>query len=141
MTDRIEPASAGDVAAVAAIEREVFTDPWAESAFAGLLGRPHVYFAVAHPASGTATSGYVVAIFAGGEGEIANLAVAPTRVGGDWAPASWTPCSRRPAGATPRRCISKCGSRMRRRAICTVRADLRKLAGAGGITGGRWRMP
>ncbi|HEU4989962.1 MAG: ribosomal protein S18-alanine N-acetyltransferase [Gemmatimonadota bacterium] len=77
MTDRIEPASAGDVAAVAAIEREVFTDPWAESAFAGLLGRPHVYFAVAHPASGTATSGYVVAIFAGGEGEIANLAVAP----------------------------------------------------------------
>ena len=74
---RIQPAVLEDVPRVAAVEQLAFSDPWPATAFAGLLGREHVYFVVAREDAGTPVAGYVVAIFAGGEGEIANLAVAP----------------------------------------------------------------
>ena len=81
LTMRIEAAVLEDVPRVAAIERLAFSDPWPDSAFLGLLGREHVHFMVAREDAGDPVVGYVVAIFAGGEGEIANLAVAPTHRG------------------------------------------------------------
>ena len=77
MIGRIQPAVVEDVPRVAAIEQSAFTDPWPATAFAGLLGRDHVVFLVAREDAGAPVVGYVVAIFGGGEGEIANLAVAP----------------------------------------------------------------
>ncbi len=74
---RIQPAVVEDVPRIAAIEQLVFSDPWPATAFAGLLDRDHLFFAVAREGAGGPVVGYVVAIFAGGEGEIANLAVAP----------------------------------------------------------------
>jgi ribosomal-protein-alanine N-acetyltransferase len=72
----IEPARAGDVPAIAAIERQAFSDPWTPSAFASMIGREPVQFVVVREGAGTPVLGYVVAIFAGDEGEIANVAVA-----------------------------------------------------------------
>jgi len=77
---RIDLARNEDVAAIAAIERRVFSDPWSERAFRDVLAHPAMYFAcVREPtADGYAADcvrGYVVAWFAGGQGEIANLAV------------------------------------------------------------------
>ncbi len=77
MTVHIEAAAVGDVPRVAAIERLAFSDPWPATAFAGLVGRDHVLFLVVREDAGTPVVGYVVAILAGDEGEIANLAVAP----------------------------------------------------------------
>ncbi len=74
---RIEPAVVEDVPRVAAIEQLAFSDPWPATAFAELLGREYLLFLVAREDAGTPVVGYVVAIFAGGEGEVANLAVAP----------------------------------------------------------------
>lgn len=71
----VDAATADDLPVIAEIERETFADPWSRGAFAGMLGQRGVYFAVARPAPGAAPVGYVVAIHAGGEGEIANLAV------------------------------------------------------------------
>ena len=75
MIVRIEPAKIEDVPSIAAIEELAFSDPWPATAFAGLLGREYLFFLVAREDAGTPVVGYVVAIFAGGEGEIANLAV------------------------------------------------------------------
>jgi ribosomal-protein-alanine N-acetyltransferase len=77
---RIDLAREDDVAAIAAIERRVFSDPWSERAFRDVLAHPAMYFACAREqtADGYAAErvrGYVVAWFAGGQGEIANLAV------------------------------------------------------------------
>lgn len=77
---RIELAREDDVAAIAAIERRVFSDPWSERAFRDVLAHPAMYFACVREqtADGYAAErvrGYVVAWFAGGQGEIANLAV------------------------------------------------------------------
>jgi ribosomal-protein-alanine N-acetyltransferase len=69
---QIRPASAADLGAVAEIERAVFTDPWAATAFQPLLG-PGAWVAV--HADGLA--GYVFARHALDEGEILNLAVHP----------------------------------------------------------------
>ena len=96
MTTTIATATLGDTEQVAAIEESVFADPWSANSFRSLHGDPRVYFACAHGAvvmagqgaEGRATNGaactpasrvvgYVVAIFAADEGEIANLAVAP----------------------------------------------------------------
>jgi ribosomal-protein-alanine N-acetyltransferase len=74
---RIQPAVVEDVPRIAAIERLAFSDPWPAAAFSGLLGRDYLFFGVAREYAGAPVAGYVVAIFAGGEGEIANLAVAP----------------------------------------------------------------
>ena len=74
---RIHRAVVEDVPRVAAIEQLAFSDPCPASAFAGLLGRDHVLFLVVQEDAGAPVVGYVVAIFGGGEGDVANLAVAP----------------------------------------------------------------
>lgn len=80
-------ATAGDLAAVAAIEAECFSDPWSADAFASSLALPQACFYLAEevggdgPEEGIAGAakllGYVVALTVGDEGEVANLAVAP----------------------------------------------------------------
>src|SRR6185437_3679550 len=77
---RIDLARDEDVAAIAAIERRVFSDPWSERAFRDVLAHPAMYFAcvrerTADGYTAECVRGYVVAWFAGGQGEIANLAV------------------------------------------------------------------
>jgi len=73
---RIRPATEDDLDAVIAIERASFADPWSRAAFLGSLTSPATRFDVACDAHG-AVIGYVVAWFIAGDGEIANLAVAP----------------------------------------------------------------
>ncbi len=65
-----------DVAAIVAIERAAFSDPWSARSFREAIANPAVYVACAQSGDGS-TLGYVVAWFAADEGEIANLAVAP----------------------------------------------------------------
>lgn len=76
----IGPATAADVPAIAAIEHAAFTDPWSEQSFRDALVPDAIYFAVARRDGGE-VAGYVVAWFVAGEGEIANIAVAPSRWG------------------------------------------------------------
>jgi ribosomal-protein-alanine N-acetyltransferase len=64
-----------DVAAVAALETLVFSDPWPESFFRGELSHPGVYATLAE--RGGRLAGYLVAWLSGGTGHIGNLAVAP----------------------------------------------------------------
>lgn len=73
-----------EIAAIAAIERRSFSDPWSADAFRDVQSNPRVFFAAAHESSnggaeggGGPVVGYVVAWFVLDEGEIANLAVAP----------------------------------------------------------------
>jgi len=92
----VRPFGHVDIAAVAAMERLVFSDPWPESFFAGELGLAMVYARVAEwlppsPARGAAAvpppaapggggpriAGYLVAWLGGGAGHVGNLAVAP----------------------------------------------------------------
>ena len=75
MSVAIQLATMRDVPQVAAIEISAFADPWSARAFHDALANPAVYFACAHGDAGRIV-GYVVAWFAGGEGEIANIAVA-----------------------------------------------------------------
>jgi [ribosomal protein S18]-alanine N-acetyltransferase len=77
MTVAISPATADDVESVVAIEEAAFSDPWSANAFHEALAHPAVYFACARSGEGDIV-GYVVAWFAADEGEIANLAVAPS---------------------------------------------------------------
>ena len=72
----IENAKLADVAAIVAVEREVFSDPWSARSFREALSNPSVYCACARR-DGRTLQGYVVAWFVADEGEIANLAVAP----------------------------------------------------------------
>ena len=65
-----------DVRRVAAIEREVFGDPWSERAFLELLQEPHIRAYALDDEPGRLV-GYAVASVAADEGEILNLAVAP----------------------------------------------------------------
>jgi ribosomal-protein-alanine N-acetyltransferase len=74
MTLSIAPAVLADIPAVLSIERVAFTDPWSAQSFRDALREPAVYFACAR-GDGEAVVGYVVAWFAGGEGEVTNLAV------------------------------------------------------------------
>lgn len=82
---RVDRARPADVAAIVVIEQRSFSDPWSESSFRDLLNHPGIYFACARErgpeGSGDRVVGYVVAWFAAGEGEIANLAVSPAERG------------------------------------------------------------
>ena len=70
----MRPALPNDLNAVAAIERESFSDPWTRESFAQLIGRPHLHFFVAM--RDDAVIGFSIAYAAAGEAEIANIAVA-----------------------------------------------------------------
>ena len=74
-TRAAEPA---DIAAVLEIERRSFSDPWSPAAFRSAMTAPHVYFLVAVGREPQRLLGYLVAWFAADEGEIANIAVAPS---------------------------------------------------------------
>ena len=84
---RVQRANSGDIDAIAGIEQRSFSDPWSDRSFHDLLDHPRIYFACARAplndgqGSGERVVGYVVAWFAAGEGEIANLAVAPSERG------------------------------------------------------------
>lgn len=69
-----------DVAEVQRLERESFTDPWSAEAFVSTLRSEVSFGAVARSREG-GLLGYVIAWFAAGEGEIANLAVSPAQRG------------------------------------------------------------
>lgn len=83
-TVTVRPARGADLAVVAAIESQSFADPWTAEAFASALDLPHMRFFVAEEGGGDAGAGepvllgYVVALVVSDEGEIADLAVAPT---------------------------------------------------------------
>src|SRR4051794_14708820 len=77
MTLSIVPVTPEDLPAIAAIERQAFSDPWSEKSFREALAHPAVYFAAAR-SDGGAVLGYVVAWFVANEGQVANLAVAPS---------------------------------------------------------------
>jgi ribosomal-protein-alanine N-acetyltransferase len=87
----VRPAGPHDVAAVVDIEAASFSDPWTAAAFHASLDMPHMRFLVAEQGGvpedegsrGDSTgapvlAGYVLAMLLGPEGEIANLAVAPS---------------------------------------------------------------
>ncbi len=71
----------GHVPEIAAIEQACFSDPWSEASFRQAIDNGGVFFRVATEGAGGPVVGYVVAWFAAGEGEIANLAVAPAARG------------------------------------------------------------
>jgi ribosomal-protein-alanine acetyltransferase/tRNA threonylcarbamoyl adenosine modification protein YeaZ len=66
---------ADDVAAVAAIERRVFSDPWPESFFIGELNSPMTFARIAEREGRLA--GYSLAWLGHGSGHLGNLAVVP----------------------------------------------------------------
>jgi ribosomal-protein-alanine N-acetyltransferase len=70
---RIRPAQPADVAAVAAIERAVFSDPWSANAFIECLAAETPFLVAVR---GPTVAGYAVAQYAADEGEILNLGVA-----------------------------------------------------------------
>jgi ribosomal-protein-alanine N-acetyltransferase len=82
MAIHIDRVRGADIRAIADIERESFSDPWSERSFHDILSHAGIYFLCARSrderSAGGASElvGYVVAWFAAGEGEIANLAVA-----------------------------------------------------------------
>lgn len=71
----IRRARDGDVAALARIEIEAFSDPWPESAFRDVLRMPSARTTVAVDKTDIPLA-YCVLIVAADQGEIANLAVA-----------------------------------------------------------------
>jgi ribosomal-protein-alanine acetyltransferase len=81
---QIRPAVQADVAAMVTIERASFSDPWTHAALASTLRYDHMRVLVAENTSVLAEDGaagpvgYVVAMIAGSEAEIADLAVAPS---------------------------------------------------------------
>ena len=77
---RVDLTRDGDIPAIAEIEQRAFSDPWSERSFRDVLAHSRMYFAcIRDDATDGYTMprvlGYVVAWFAGGQGEIANLAV------------------------------------------------------------------
>jgi len=77
VTTSISAVTERDLRGVAAIERLAFSDPWSEKSFREALSHPAMYF-VAARSDGGEVLGYVVAWFVADEGQIANLAVAPS---------------------------------------------------------------
>lgn len=73
----LRAARASDVASMARIELESFSDPWPESAFADLLESQHARITVAVD-DRDAPVGYCVLLAVVDEGEIANIAVSPS---------------------------------------------------------------
>jgi ribosomal-protein-alanine N-acetyltransferase len=82
MTPRVDLTREGDIADITAIEQRAFSDPWSERSFRDVLAHSRMYFACVRDQNDGYTApsvlGYVVAWFAGGQGEIANLAVDDT---------------------------------------------------------------
>ena len=76
----VRAAVVADLQRITEIEGVSFSDPWSSYSFRTLFGDRRVHFAVGER-SGVVV-GYVVAWFLRGEGEIANLAVAPEARGG-----------------------------------------------------------
>ncbi len=75
---RVRPALRSDIAAIEALERASFSDPWSASSFRSSLDRPEVHMTVAEwrgEGQESGVVGYMVAWFIGHEGEIANIAV------------------------------------------------------------------
>ena len=72
---RIRPAALADLAALVAIERRCFSDPWSEAAFREALSSESSFGLVVD--SGRGPAGYLIGREAAGSGEILNLAVAP----------------------------------------------------------------
>lgn len=70
-------ATPDDLDRVVALEHEAFSDAWSRTSFEHLLGDTRALFVVAYDEDET-VRGYVVAWYVLDEGEIANLAVAPT---------------------------------------------------------------
>jgi len=73
----VRAARLADVAAMAAIEQRAFSDPWPASAFAEMLDAIHARIMVAVTDDDTLL-GYCVLLRAADEGEVANIAVAPS---------------------------------------------------------------
>ena len=73
----LRPALASDVAAMAEIEQRAFSDPWPASAFHDLLAQAYARLTAAFDARGV-LCGYCIVLHVLDEGEIANIAVAPT---------------------------------------------------------------
>lgn len=73
----VRRATDADITRIAAIERAAFSDPWSPASFRSLLTGTSVHFAVA-AGGDDAVVGYLVMWIAGGEAEIANLAVDAT---------------------------------------------------------------
>jgi ribosomal-protein-alanine N-acetyltransferase len=83
----IRPAGREDIAAVLQIEGDSFADPWTADSFESSLALDRIQFLVAEEllgeedggeGSGRSLVGYVIALVAADEGEVADLAVAPT---------------------------------------------------------------
>ena len=72
---RIRSAAPADAAALVAIERRCFSDPWSEPSFREALGSEWTFGLVADSSRGIA--GYLIGREAAGSGEVLNLAVAP----------------------------------------------------------------
>jgi ribosomal-protein-alanine N-acetyltransferase len=72
---RIRSAALADAAALVAIERRCFSDPWSEPRFREALGSEWTFGLVAE--AGRGVSGYLIGREAAGSGEVLNLAVAP----------------------------------------------------------------
>jgi ribosomal-protein-alanine N-acetyltransferase len=72
---RIRSAALTDAAALVAIERRCFSDPWSEPSFREALSSEWTFGLVAETTRGIA--GYLIGREAAGSGEILNLAVAP----------------------------------------------------------------
>jgi ribosomal-protein-alanine N-acetyltransferase len=73
---RLRPASQADVAAIAAMERAVFSDPWSAESIRETVGMAWIFTAVAEGTDG-AIVGYVFCREVAGESEILNIAVDP----------------------------------------------------------------
>ena len=75
---RIRPAHPADLPAIAAGERECFSDPWSQGSIAELFNNETVLGLVAESGgSDSRLAGYVFARAIAGEGEILNIAVLP----------------------------------------------------------------
>lgn len=72
---RIRSSAPPDAAALAAIERRCFSDPWSEASFREALGSAWTFGLVAE--SSREIVGYLIARELAGAGEILNLAVIP----------------------------------------------------------------
>ena len=71
----VKAADAGDIAAVAGIEKECFSTPWSEEALQSELINPHTVMLVCE--DGNETVGYVSMRYVLDEGYINNVAVSP----------------------------------------------------------------
>ena len=78
---RLRGAMPRDVAGIVEIERASFSDPWSAGSFRSLLSTPLAFFTLATDAATEEVLGYVIALRAIDDAEIANLAVAPERRG------------------------------------------------------------